>query len=54
MWNRKSFLTDEVINLRGAAPVMDATKQFQNAIITHGWNPGAIVADGKIHRFEMD
>jgi len=33
---------------------MDATTEFQEAIIARGWNPGAIFADGKIHRFDTE
>lgn len=33
---------------------MDATTEFQEAIIARGWDPGAIFADGKIHKFDVD
>ena len=33
---------------------MDATTEFHEAILSHGWNPGAVSADGKIHRFDTE
>ncbi len=33
---------------------MDATTEFQEEIARHGWNPGAVSADGKIHRFDTE
>lgn len=33
---------------------MDATTEFYEAIIDRGFNPGAIFADGKIHKFDVD
>ena len=33
---------------------MDAITQFEEAIITHGLNPGTIIPDGKIHRFSTN
>lgn len=32
----------------------DALTQFKEAILGHGWDPGTIIPDGKIHRFRTN
>ena len=33
---------------------MDPMTQFHDAISSHGWDPGFIIADSKFHRFDID